>query len=69
MKSTNNEQIFFTSNQVAERYGLSLVTLSIWRWQNKKSGINKGPEYVKLGHSVRYHIDDLIKWENKRNGN
>ena len=40
----------------AEFLGMAVQTLRNWRMQNR------GPAYAKMGRSVRYNIDDLIKF-------
>ena len=47
-----------TPKELAKRWSVHVITLANWR--NKK----KGPPYKKLGTSVRYAIDDVVKWEN-----
>jgi predicted DNA-binding transcriptional regulator AlpA len=54
---TNN---FLNTPQTADFLGLKPGTLEVWRVQGK------GPAFVKLGHAVRYRIDDLENWIDKR---
>lgn len=52
---------YLTTNELADRWGISSMTLRKWRWQGS------GPAYIKLGESrnaeVRYHIDDVERYE------
>lgn len=44
-------------NEVAERLGISLLTIRKWRV------FGRGPRYRKLGgRAVRYHPDDIERW-------
>lgn len=42
-----------TTPQAADYLGLSRYTLEVWRSRGD------GPQYLKLGRSVRYRVDDL----------
>lgn len=42
-----------TTGEAALFLGLSVRTLELWR----QKGL--GPKYLRLGHSIRYDIDDL----------
>ena len=47
-----------TEREVAERLGLSVVTLRAWRLRGK------GPRFLRLGRSVRYlpsDVDDFVR--------
>ncbi len=50
-------KIFLTTDDVARRWSMSRRTLEGWR----DKGI--GPTYHKIGSRVRYHIDDIEKFE------
>jgi len=56
-------KIWFTTDEVAERYSLSPKTLRVWRVAGREL---RGPKPTKLDGSVRYHIDDLLAWELKK---
>lgn len=47
---------FLSTNQLAERLGLSPGTLANWR------SLGKGPRWVKVGRSVRYRSADVFEW-------
>ena len=47
---------FMTARQCAQLIGVSVGTLARWR------GVGKGPNYCKLGNSIRYMLEDVIKW-------
>ena len=59
------EQQFLTSDQLAERYGLSPATIVDWRRKDR------GPEYYPLpkyaissgSAKVRYELKEVIAWE------
>ena len=48
------------SKEVAEIMGLKVQALEMWRQRDI------GPRYLKLGHNVRYRIEDVIAWLNSR---
>jgi predicted DNA-binding transcriptional regulator AlpA len=52
--------VYFTPDQVADRYQVSEATLKEWRYKGT------GPEYVRLGRHVRYPARALEEWEAKR---
>lgn len=47
--------------QVAQRYGITLETLSNWRRERK------GPPFIRLGTGQRpramYRLEDVLEWE------
>lgn len=56
-------QHFFTTKDLSERWQISSRTLEGWR----EKGI--GPTYRKIGVNVRYHIDDVEKFEGNWHSN
>jgi excisionase family DNA binding protein len=52
--------VYFTPDQVAERYQVSAATLQEWRHRGT------GPVYVRLGKHVRYPAKALEQWEAER---
>jgi predicted DNA-binding transcriptional regulator AlpA len=52
--------VYFTPDQVAERYQVSEATLKERRYKGT------GPEYVRLGRHVRYPATALKRWEQER---
>lgn len=50
---------YMTTREVAAFLGLSAGTLCTWRYQGK------GPNYYKVGSTVRYEMDDLEAWKNE----
>ena len=62
----NNEK-YFTSKEVAERYKISVLSLKVWRSQSTKNGALIGPKSTKLERCVRYKESDLLEWEAKNN--
>lgn len=53
-----NDDRFLSSRELAKRWGISIDTLRNWRY------LDKGPEYTKVGHSVRYRMSDVVEYEN-----
>lgn len=61
IRSNADEEEFLTAQEVADRYQISLYSLSRWR----SEGI--GPRYHRLGRNVRYKRSDITAWlENNR---
>ncbi len=48
---------FLTPDELAERWKLHANTLNIWRMNGT------GPEYIKVGQSVRYPIEAIETYE------
>lgn len=65
----NNQEKYFTTKEVAERYKISVETLEVWRSQSTKNGALIGPKPTKLERCVRYKESDLLDWEAKNNPN
>ena len=63
------EQQFLTSDQLAERYGLSPATIADWRRKDR------GPKYYTVPHvalsmgsaKVRYELTEILEWEQANN--
>jgi hypothetical protein len=60
---------YLTSQELAERYGISPLTVKQWRRRTKQSNSPHGPpweEYRSLqpgGPHVRYKLSDVKAWE------
>lgn len=52
-----NIPVYLNQRQVAEMVGKSEAWLERSRW----SGVG-GPVFTKIGRSVRYSMDDIVKW-------
>jgi len=52
----NSQTKLMKPYEVAELLGVSTHTLSDWRNEGR------GPVYHKIGHGVRYHIDEVNQW-------
>ena len=52
-----NVPIYLNQRQVAEMVGKSEAWLERSRWSGKG-----GPVFTKIGRSVRYSMDDIVKW-------
>lgn len=48
---------FLTTEEVARRWKMNPGTLRNWR------SADKGPKYVQMGTSIRYHLEDIKAWE------
>lgn len=57
----DEHSIILTTEQLAQRWGMSPRTLEGWRSENK------GPDYIKLGEGKRsavfYRLTDVMKFE------
>jgi hypothetical protein len=49
--------MFFTTQEVADRYRVSVRTVEGWRQRCV------GPKWIKLGGHIRYHLNELAKFE------
>lgn len=54
------ESTYLKPFQLAERWGVTVTTLSQWRWNGK------GPCYLKMGRHVVYPIQDIEDFEQAR---
>ena len=63
------EQQFFTSDQLAERYGLSPATIADWRRKNRGPEYYTVPKYAISSGSakVRYELNEILEWEKQNN--
>lgn len=55
-EATNDRSLhvyLLTPEQLADQWELSEQTLAHWRSEGR------GPKFVRLGRSIRYHVDDL----------
>lgn len=48
-----------TQNEVAQRWGVSIATLKGYR----RSLVQKGPPYIKIGNKVLYDVADIEEYE------
>ena len=46
-----------TTIDLAKRWNMTLHTLAQWRWSGR------GPQFLKVGGSVRYRQEDIIDFE------
>lgn len=58
------DEIFLTTQELADRWGLSPRTLDNWRAQDK------GPKYLKIGgdsfkSTVLYKLRDVVEYEDR----
>ncbi len=49
-----------TPGTLAERWNVTIATLSQWRWNGR------GPQYLKLGRRVMYRIQDIAEFEDQK---
>ncbi len=63
------EQQFLTSDQLAERYGLSPATIADWRRKDRGPKYYTLPKYAVSSGSakVRYDIKAILEWEKTMN--
>ena len=63
------EQKFLTSDQLAERYGLSPATIADWRRKNRGPDYYTLPKYAMSSGSakVRYELSKILEWEKENN--
>ena len=54
-----------TEKEAAIYIGMSRSFLSQDRMNGYRENRTQGPRFMKLGRSVRYHIEDLDEWLNK----
>jgi len=60
------EKIEVLTEKEASKYiRMSRSFLSQDRMNGYREGRTKGPRYMKLGRSIRYHKDDLDEWLSK----
>lgn len=55
-----SEQLFFSQEELAQRWLISKRTLERWRW------LGTGPRYHKIGGRVIYKRDDIEAFEDMR---
>ena len=53
----NNNKVFLTQKELAQRWKKSPQTLA-----NNRS-LNKGPSYTKIDGQIRYDLEDILKIE------
>jgi predicted DNA-binding transcriptional regulator AlpA len=51
-----------TEKEAAQYIGMSRSFLNQDRMNGYRETRTQGPRYIKLGRSVRYHIEDLDSW-------
>jgi len=63
------EQQFLTSDQLAERYGLSPATIADWRRKDRGPDYYTLPKYAVSSGSakVRYELSKILEWEKENN--
>ena len=59
MNELEQQRVFITPAQLAERWGGQVKTSTLANWRTKKSG----PPFAKIGNAVLYPIDKLKEWE------
>lgn len=47
---------YLNTPQLAEKIGLSPITLEIWRSRGS------GPPYIRIGRAIRYDLREVEKW-------
>lgn len=49
-----------TPDMLANRWNITIATLSQWRWSGR------GPRYLKLGRKVMYRLQDIENFEEQK---
>jgi len=65
---------YLTPKDLAERYGIKISTVRVWR-QRTKRGQSYGPKWEDTGPvllkpyspRIRYKLTDVLEWEAKNN--
>lgn len=57
MSETSALDPVYTTDQVADRYTVSIHTIAKW------AAVGTGPRYMKIGRHRRYRLSDLLAWE------
>lgn len=65
MSNKEKKEVFLSTEELAKRWGGTVVTGTLSNWRNKK----KGPAYTKIGGKVRYRLSDVEKYENENTNN
>jgi len=68
-KGESERQKLLTTAEVAELLGVAVYTLKGWRNPRRRGwhrGRERGPVYVKLGALVRYRLEDVGKFVERR---
>jgi len=52
--------LFFTPEQLAQRWNITTRTLSQWRWNGR------GPHYAKMSRRILYRISDIEDYEKSK---
>jgi hypothetical protein len=55
-RRTTLKRRYLTPKEVEGTYGFKVGTLANWRSQKK------GPPYSKIGHVIRYNVEDIERW-------
>jgi predicted DNA-binding transcriptional regulator AlpA len=60
VEGMNDTIVWLTEPEAAQRLGVSVATLRRWR------RLKEGPPWYRLGHSVKYQIEQIDKFINDR---
>lgn len=63
--SEQPEQVWCTSAELADWWGVSVKTIAAWR-KPAPDGTRRGPKFVKEGRVVRYLWRDVYAWANQQ---
>lgn len=50
------EQLYFETKEAAQRYGIPVRTLKLWREKRR------GPDYYRVGNTVLYRDEDMERF-------
>lgn len=64
MRGMDGQPLGLTPKQVADRIGVTVVTLYVWRREKR------GPDFYKISNTIYYRPEDIEAWfaANKING-
>lgn len=57
VSATDEQDVFLSVEELAERYGVTPLTVYQW---NSRGG---GPPFIKVGRGARYRLSDVRAWE------
>ena len=57
-----DEKLFFTPDELSERYGFKITTRTLANWRS--AGVS--PPFTKIGGRILYPAKQLFEWEERR---
>ena len=62
MNTKEDEKLFFTPDELSERYGFKITIRTLANWRS--SGVS--PPFTKIGGRILYPAKHLYEWEQRR---